>query len=123
MRPSIAEVWMLGSGVFSLLLAALLVNLILPQFEPMFAQFGVELPAPTAFVLRFRYAFFLLPLLVPLTWWLLARRVVASPKPGARHAPALVALLLAIGLSVLIVPLTLIAMYLPIFRLADAAGV
>jgi type II secretory pathway component PulF len=123
MRPSSAEVWMLGSGACSLLIAALLVNLILPQFEPMFADFGVVLPAPTAFVLRFRYGFFLLPLLVPLVWWLLARRVSASPKPGARHAPALAALLLAIGLSVLIVPLTLIAMYLPIFRFADAADV
>jgi type II secretory pathway component PulF len=122
MRPSIAEIWMLGSGVCALLVAALLVNLILPQFEPMFAQFDATPPAPTAFVLRFRYAFFLLPLLVPLTWWLLARRVAASPKPGARHAPALAALILAIGLSVLIVPLALIAMYLPIFRLADAVG-
>jgi type II secretory pathway component PulF len=122
MRPSTVEIWMLGSGMCALLVAALLVNLILPQFEPMFADFGAVLPAPTAFVLRFRYAFFLLPLLVPLTWWLLARRVAASPKPGARHAPALAALLLAIGLSVLIVPLVLIAMYLPIFRLADAVG-
>lgn len=116
MRPNIAEVWMLGSGMGALLLAALAVNLIVPQFQDIFQGFGAELPWLTAVFVRHRHLFFLLPLLPPLLWWALAR--TARAVPDARRKSAVLALLLALGLTFAMVPLTIVAMYLPIFGLA-----
>ena len=116
MRPNIAETWILGSGMGALLVAALVVNLIVPQFEDMFRGFGAELPWLTAVFARHRHLFFLLPLLPPLLWWAMARHAGASPQ--ARRKLAVLALLLALGLTFVMVPLTIIAMYLPIFGLA-----
>ena len=99
-----------------LLLAALAVNLIVPQFEDMFRGFGAELPWLTAVFVRHRHLFFLLPLLPPRLWWALAR--IARGAPEARRKSAVLALLLALGLTFTMVPLTIFAMYLPIFRLA-----
>jgi len=118
MRPNIAETWILGSGMGALLVAALVVNLIVPQFEDIFSGFGAELPWLTAVFVHHRRLFFLLPLLPPLLWWALARQAGASPE--ARRRSAVLALLLALGLTFVMVPLTIIAMYLPIFGLAGA---
>ena len=78
MRPNIAETWILGSGMGALLVAALVVNLIVPQFEDVFRGFGAELPWLTTVFARHRRLFFLLPLLPPLLWWAMARHAGAS---------------------------------------------
>lgn len=116
MRPNIVEIWILGSGMFALLVAALAVNLIVPQFQDIFQGFGAELPWLTAVFVRHRHLFFLLPLLPPLLWWALARTTGAATD--ARRKWAVLALLLALGLTFAMVPVTIVAMYLPIFRLA-----
>ncbi len=118
MRPNITEIWILGSGMVALLLAAIAVNLVVPQFQDVFDGFGAQLPWLTAVFVKHRHAFFLLPLLPPLLWWGLARS--AGKAPGTRRNAAMIALLVALGLTFVMVPLAIIAMYLPIFGLAAA---
>lgn len=117
MRPNISEIWILGSGMVALLLAAVAVNLVVPQFQDIFDGFGAQLPWLTTVFVKHRHAFFLLPLLPPLLWWGLAR--TARKAPGARRNSAMIALLVALGLTFVMVPLAIIAMYLPIFRLGS----
>lgn len=117
MRPNSIEMWILGSGMGALLVAAVVVNLIVPQFQDIFDGFGADLPWLTGLFVKHRHALFLLPLLPPLLWWAMAR--MAGPAPDARRKSAVLALLLALGLTLVMVPLTIVAMYLPIFRLAS----
>lgn len=116
------DLWMIGIGMAILLLPAIVLTLVMPGFAEMFEAFGAELPWLTGVFVQHRLAFFLLPLLVPATWWLLARRPRTTATPHARSAPALAALLLAIGLAVAMILLMIFAMYLPIFRLGQAVG-
>lgn len=118
MRPNITEIWILGSGMVALLLAAVAVNLVVPQFQDIFDGFGAQLPWLTMVFVKHRHAFFLLPLLPLLLWWGLAR--TARKASGAGRHAAMIALLVALGLTFVMVPLAIIAMYLPIFSLAGA---
>ncbi len=118
MRPNISELWIVGSGMVALLLAAIAVNLVVPQFQDIFDGFGAQLPWLTAVFVKHRHAFLLLPLLPPLLWWGLARN--AGKARGSRRTAAMIALLVALGLTFVMVPLAIIAMYLPIFGLASA---
>ncbi len=108
------EIWMTTAGLFVALAIAVGVNLVVPQFGDVFQNFGAELPLLTRAFVEGRYAFFGLPLLVLAAWALTPRRTPAGNERG------IVALVLAIGIGVVLLPLCLIAMYLPIFRLAAA---
>jgi type II secretory pathway component PulF len=117
-RPNSSELWILGSGMCALLLTAIAVNLVVPRFEDIFAGAGASLPWLTAMFLAHRHALFALPLLPPLLlWWGVARG--AGKASGGRRHSAMTALLVALGLTLLVVPLAIIAMYLPIFRIGD----
>ncbi|MGN6151048.1 MAG: hypothetical protein ACTHOH_03430 [Lysobacteraceae bacterium] len=115
MRPNISESWMLGSGMFALLLTAIAVNLVMPRFQDIFDRAGAPLPWLTSMFVEHRHALFLLPLLPPLLWWRLAR--AAGQAPGARRPSLMVVLAIALGPTFVLVPLAIIAMYLPIFGL------
>lgn len=106
------EGWMLTLGFTAAIAIAVGVNLIVPQFEEVFRNFGAELPLLTRLFIEARYAFFGLPLLVLAAWAWTPRRTPPGNERG------IVALVLGIGIGVILLPLCLIAMYLPIFKLA-----
>ena len=91
------------------LLTALVISLSAPQFGNVFASFGSQVPWITGLVLRFHWLAWLLPagvLAVSFFW----------PDVGRRRV-----IVLAIGLLSLLVvlPLSLLALYFPIFELAQ----
>ena len=116
MRPNTSELWILGSGMVALLLTAVAVNLVMPRFQDIFDRAGAPLPWLTAMFVEHRHALFLLPLLPPLLWWRLAR--AASRSRGARRPSVMLVLAVALGPTFVLVPLAIIAMYLPIFGIA-----
>jgi uncharacterized membrane protein YhdT len=106
------ERWMLATGLIAAIAIAAGVNLVVPQFEDVFRNFGAELPLLTRLFVEARYAFFCLPLIVLAAWALTRRRTPPGNERG------IVALVVGIGMGMILLPLCLIAMYLPIFRLA-----
>jgi type II secretory pathway component PulF len=116
-RPNISETWILGSGMCTLLLTAIAVNLVVPRFQHIFVGAGASLPWLTALFVKHRHALFALPLLPPLLWWGLARST--GKASGIRRHSAMIALLVALGLPLVVVALAIIAMYLPVFRIGD----
>jgi uncharacterized membrane protein YhdT len=109
-----AEGWMLIAGVLAATAMAAGVNLVIPRFNDVFQNFGSDLPLITRLFVESRHAFFGLPLLVLAAWVLTPRRTPPGNERG------IVALVVGIGSAVLLLPLCLIAMYLPIFQLAGA---
>lgn len=107
------EHWMLTTGLLAAIAIAAGVNLVVPQFEDVFRNFGTELPLLTRLFVEARYAFFGLPLIVLAVWALTPRRTPPGNERG------IVALVVGIGMGMILLPLCLIAMYLPIFRLAS----
>lgn len=108
------ELWMLIAGFLAAIAIAAGVNLIVPEFEDVFRNFGAELPLLTRLFVEARYAFFGLPLIVLAAFAWTPRRTPPGNERG------IVALVIGLGLGVVLLPLCLIAMYLPIFRLAAA---
>ena len=109
------EIWMLVAGLLAAVAIAVAVNLSVPQLDEMLRQFGAEKPVLTRLFVEGRYAFFGLPLIVLAGWALTPRRTPPGNERG------IVALVLGIGLAVILLPLCVIAVYLPIFRLAATA--
>lgn len=109
---NLTELWMLVAGLLASLAMAAGVNLVVPQFEDMLKNFGAELPWITRLFVEYRHALFAMPLLVLAAWALTPRRTPPGNERGV------VALVVGIGLGILLLPLCLIAMYLPIFMLA-----
>jgi type II secretory pathway component PulF len=106
------ERWMLIAGLLATLAIAAGVNLIVPYFDDVLRQFGAEIPWLTRMFVEGRLAFFGLPLIVLAAWALTPRRTPPGNERG------IVALVIAIGLGVILLPAAVIAMYLPIFRMA-----
>lgn len=107
-----AERWMLATGFLAALAIAAGLNLVVPQFNDVLRNFGAEIPLLTRLFGEGRYAFFGLPLLVLAAWALTPRRAPPGNERG------IVALAVGIGSGVVLLPLCLIAMYLPIFKMA-----
>jgi type II secretory pathway component PulF len=51
------EIWMLIAGLLVAIAIAAGVNLVVPQFEDVFRNFGADLPLPTRLFVEARYAF------------------------------------------------------------------
>ncbi len=107
-----AEGWMLATGFLAALAIAAGVNLVVPQFNDVLRNFGAEIPLLTRLFVEGRYAFFGLPVLVVAAWALTPRRTPPGNERG------IVALVVGIGSGIVVLPLCLIAMYLPIFQMA-----
>jgi len=107
---------LLAIGTFCALLVAIVVNLVVPQFDEVFREFGAELPWLTRALLAGRWLLFALPVGVVLAWWL------TPVTPGRPNRRGLVALLVGVGVPLILVPLVVIGLYMPIFALAGAAG-
>lgn len=97
-------------GVLCAIIAAAVPALVVPRFREVFESFGAELPFLTRLFMDHHYVLWLLPVLVIATWFF-------WPKVPHR---SLAACLLGIGSLVLIVPVLVVAMYLPIFQLSTA---
>ena len=94
---------LLALGLTCSVLSVAFILFALPQFEAVFREFGVEVPAATRFLLRFRLGLLLLPTLV---------LVIGLWGPG-RTCRGLVAMLVGVAGS----GLGLSVLYLPIFKL------
>ena len=92
-------------------LTALVPTLLVPGFRESLAAYGVGLPALTAAVFALHRGLWLLPVLVFVAWRLL---------PGAQGLR--VARAIGIGGMLILLPLAIIGLYLPIFRLAATVG-
>lgn len=104
-----AGILLLLAGLVCALLTALVPTLVIPQFEEVFASFGATLPLPTRLMIELHPWLWLLPLpvvAVRLFW----------PRP--RQRPLAACLLGACALG-LIIPLLILAMYLPILQLGQ----
>ena len=107
---------LLAFGTLCALVAAIVVNLVVPQFDEVYRNFGADLPWLTRALLAGRWLLFTLPLLVLLAWRL------TPAVPGQPNQRGLVALLVGVGLPLVLVPVVVIGLYLPIFMLGDAVG-
>ena len=107
---------MLVFGILCSLVAAIVVNLVVPQFDEMYRNFGAELPWLTRMLLAGRWLLFALPVVALLAWRL------TPTVPGQPNKRGLVALLVGVGLPLVLVPLVVIGLYMPIFMLADTVG-
>ena len=92
-------------------LTALIPSLVVPQFREALASYGAKLPTLTAMVFALHHGLWLLPVLVFVAW-----RVLPGTL-GLRAARAI-----GIGGLLVLLPLVIIGMYLPIFRLAASVG-
>ncbi len=102
----------IAGGAIALLFVWAMAAFLVPQFAVAYAGFGAVLPLATRGLLAsYRYGF-VLPILVVAVW-------AAWPKPASRAIAALVAGVT--GAAILAVA-TLIALYLPIFRLGASVG-
>lgn len=101
---------LLLTGIAAALLAALVPTLVVPQFQQVFASFGAELPLLTRLALEQHLWLWLLPVLVIAAW-------LFWPRPRQR---SLAACLVGAGGLAIIVPLLILAMYLPILQLGQA---
>lgn len=103
---------LLAFGTLCALVAAIVVNLVVPQFDEVYRNFGAELPWLTRALLAGRWLLFALPVVVVLAWWL------TPVTPGRPNRRGLVALLVGVGLPLVLVPVVVIGLYMPIFAMA-----
>jgi len=83
---------------------------VIPEFSKVFANFGADLPLLTRLVVNYYLLIWVVPLAVFLAWRF---------RPCTRRRNILAGMI-GIGSSVAAVPIIVVAMYLPIFRLAGA---
>lgn len=102
----------LGIGVLCAAIAAIIPPLLIPQFREVFMSFGAELPPLTALFVHYSYALWLLPILVVAGW-------LYWPEAPRR---SLVACLIGAASLVLVVPVLVVALYLPVFQLSAGNG-
>ena len=107
---------LLAFGMLCSLVAAIVVNLVVPQFDEVYRNFGAELPWLTHALLAGRWLLLALPVLVLLAWWL------TPVVPGRPNRRGLVALLVGVGLPLVLVPLVVTGLYMPIFGMAGVGG-
>lgn len=107
---------LLAFGMLCSLVAAIVVNLVVPGFDDMYRNFGAELPWLTRMLLAGRWLLFALPAVTLLAWHL------TPAVPGQPNKRGLVALLIGVGLPLVLVPLVVIGLYMPIFMLGDTVG-
>jgi uncharacterized BrkB/YihY/UPF0761 family membrane protein len=103
-------------GMLCSLVAAIVVNVVVPQFDEVYRNFGAELPWLTRTLLAGRWLLFALPVVALLAWWL------TPVVPGRPNRRGLVALLVGVGLPLVLVPLVVIGLYMPIFDMAGTVG-
>ena len=97
---------------FLFLFCALAVILVVPTFEELYKSFGTDTPVFTKVVLNtYKYWLGLALMPIPLVYLL---------EPSKRWQAITQYFLLA--LAVLLIPLTIIALYLPTFELGRVAG-
>jgi hypothetical protein len=107
-----SDAGLLVGGLAPLLVSPVLACLLVPQFTPVFAGFGNDLPSPTRFILRYHPYGFALALLVVAVWQL-------WPLPETRGVAALV---FGIVLTAALWCACVYWLYAPIFRLGAAIG-
>jgi type II secretory pathway component PulF len=103
-------------GMLCSLVAAIVVNLVVPEFDEVYRNFGAELPWLTRMLLAGRWLLFALPGAALLAWWL------TPVVPGRPNRRGLVALLVGVCLPLALVPLVVIGLYMPIFDMAGVGG-
>lgn len=106
--PSSGRTALFVIGLACAIFAALIPTLLVPQFSRIFESFGAELPSSTRLLLQGYPALWALPGLVLLAW-------LFWPQPQRRAAAACWVGVLSL---VLILPLCIVALYLPIFMLS-----
>lgn len=103
-------------GMLCSLVAAIVVNLVVPLFDGMYRNFGMEPPWLTRMLLAGRWLLFALPSVALLAWWL------TPVVPGRPNQRGLVALLVGVGLPLVLLPLIVYGLYMPIFAMAGTVS-
>lgn len=103
---------LLVAGLACAMLAAAITSLVVPPFQESLQDYGAPLPLLTRLVFALHRGLWLLPVMAWIAWrWL--------PWPPHR---ARVACAIGVGGLLLLLPLVIVGIYLPIFRLASVAG-
>ena len=107
------QLWLSWLTVFGSLISFILLSYIVPEFEELFAGFGADLPALTKLVIHFHDNFYLLaiPGIVGNIFLHFQKHVFGWSLVGFSGA-----------MAVLLIPLTIVAMYLPIFQMGKVVG-
>ena len=101
---------LLGLGLCGSLLTAFIVTFVVPSFSQVFKSFGADLPLATSLIMNFYLFIWAFPVFVLVVFY-------CWPTPSRRP---LWAFLIGVVGAFLIIPLTLVALYFPIFALAAA---
>ncbi len=108
-NSSHSEKLLLGFGIASSLLTAVVLCVIVPHFADVFKSFGADLPFPTLLLVEFYRASFLLPIPVVLAWYL-------SPKHSRGTWSFLTGAFCLFGIT----GISVVLLYLPIFKLGES---
>lgn len=111
-----ANTLLLIIGLVVAMLGVVAVQWVVPQFLDVLKNFGAELPLLTRLFVDGGGFLWLVPLLVPVVSACVPLRTPEDKRRG------IVALLLGVAIGVVLPLLCMFAMYLPIFKLAAAAG-
>jgi len=105
--------WVLTAMLCSV---AAIATLVFPQFEQTFSAFGADLPTITLLLLRYRFLWWLLPVIS-----LSMSLVLASQKqhPVQRQYRIMIGLAALFVVSLILVIAGVVAMYYPIFHLGQ----
>ncbi|GAB3361734.1 hypothetical protein GCM10027430_35730 [Lysobacter tyrosinilyticus] len=104
-----ARAW-LAAGLSCALLSALATTLVVPHFAEVFESFGADLPLLTKLLVHYYLAMWASPAAVIAAWYF-------WPAPRRR---GLASGLIGVATLVLSVPLFVVALYWPIFKLSAA---
>ena len=99
--------WLFGIGLAAGLIIAALASAVVPKFAMLFKGFGADLPVATQWVLDNYLAFWLVPIIV------VAARVVIPDK----RLRAIAACAIGVVTLLIFIPLLVLLMYLPIFKI------
>ncbi len=105
--------------VFSFVVVAIVVPIILSQFITLFAGFGADLPRLTTFFIDSRFFWSVLPVLACALAIHITTRSTHTAKYRKQMGLTLIALLVG---AVILFAFAITAMYLPIFQMGQVVG-
>lgn len=107
------QIWLGWVTTFCSLISFILMSYVVPEFEALFEGFGSELPAFTQFIITVHEYFFVLA--IP---GVIGTILIHNGK----YRPAWILVLFSGAMAVLLMPLTIIAMYLPVFQMGSVVS-
>lgn len=107
------QVWLGWITTVASLISFILMSYVVPEFEALFEGFGSELPVFTQFIITVHKYFFVLAM--P---GVIGNILIHNGK----YRPGWLLVIFSGAMAVLLIPLTIIAMYLPVFQMGSVVS-